>query len=91
MTAEQWVQNVLSSKLNENGDIQLSVDQYVTVSTFCTFFRDCLEDETVIDKYVGLSGDHTFMWGDPSQEYTRTAEKLGYKVFFDQWHEEGLI
>jgi hypothetical protein len=91
MLAEQWVNDTLESKINENGNIQLSESQEVEILTFCVFFRDGIENDTQPDKYVALSGSHTFLWGVPSLEYTRSAEELGYQSFFDQWHEEGVI
>lgn len=88
MNAEQWVNEHLTSKL-DGENIVLSENQTVSVPVFCTFFRGALEDGTKSDKYAALSGGHTFVWN--GEEQTKTADELGYQVFFDQWHEEGLI
>lgn len=90
MNANEWVRDVLATKVK--GDkIVLNENQDVDISIFCTFFKDAIEDNTQSNKYQALSGSHTFMWGDPPQEYTRTAAELGYQTFFDVWHSEGLI
>jgi hypothetical protein len=88
MNAEQWVEETLNKKIKDRFII-LNDEQQVEVTTFCIFFRTAIEDESKTDKYVSLSGTHTFIWND--QEVIRTAEELGYQTFFDQWHDEGII
>lgn len=90
MVAEEWIRSQLSSKV-VGDNITLAENTGVSISTFCTFFRAAIEDETKPDKYVALSGSHTFLWGNPPQEHTKTAAQLGYQPYFDQWHVEGLI
>jgi hypothetical protein len=41
--------------------------------------------------YDALSGAHTFHWGEPSQEYTKTALELGYQKYFDVWLSQGIL
>jgi hypothetical protein len=90
MTAEDWVTTTLSSKVEED-QIRLDEVQTVPITVFCNFFRVAIEDDLQTDKYLALSGSHTFNWGDPPMEYTETAEELGYQHFFDKWHDEGII
>ena len=67
-------------KLNEFSDVEKSI--------FETFFGDCAGNSV---SYACMSGSHTFMWGDPPREYTRTAEELGYLGFFDTWLQLGIL
>lgn len=97
MTAEQWVHTTLASKIvpYPSGDvIQLTETQAVEVTTFCQIFRTAIEDDSQPDKYVALSGSHTFLWpmDDPNATLvTRTSAEMGYQPYFDQWHAEGLF
>ncbi len=90
MTAEQWINETLQSKI-EGDVIRLNEQQTVLISTFCTFFRSSIEDNSKPDKYEALSGVQTFLWGEPQQEYNMTGGQLGYQPFLDEWHNEGLI
>jgi len=78
------------NNLIDSGDnIILSEFSGVTKSTFETFFGDCAGENCC--SYACLSGSHTFLWGDPPQEYTRTAEELGYQQYFDTWLQLGIL
>ncbi|MCE4050945.1 MULTISPECIES: hypothetical protein [Bacillaceae] len=57
----------------------------VDVNTFETLFGDAKGNPT----YEALSGTHTFKLGD--ENYTMTAEEMGYQKYFDQWKEKGLF
>lgn len=88
MTAEQWIINNIPTKIEED-TIRLNEYSTVPIATFCTFFRDSLEDETVTDMYQALCGPHTFTWG--GQQITRTGIELGYQPTFDQWRIEQVF
>jgi len=85
--------NELITKLKENklidsmGNIILEKTeqqtQVVDIVTFNIFFGD--KPPT----YENLIGTHTFVWN--GETLTRTAEELGYKKYFDQWKELGII
>lgn len=96
MEAIQWIDERLSTKIyeDENGkSLVLNVDgdrtSLVQVSVFITFFGASIEDDTKTDKYLALLGPQTFVWS--GETLTRTGVELGYKEYFDAWHEEGLI
>lgn len=57
----------------------------VDVNTFERLFRDVEENPT----YEALSSSHTFIFEDT--QYTKTAEEMGYQMYFDQWKEQGLF
>jgi len=85
--------NELITKLKENklidsmGNIILEKTeqqtQVVDIVTFNIFFGD--KPPT----YENLIGTHTFVWN--GETLTRSAEELGYKKYFDQWKELGII
>ena len=85
----------LYPKLEENNlidsqdDIILSEFSSVPKSTFEIFFGDCAGENCC--NYACMSGSHTFLWGDPPQEYTRTATELGYQTYFDEWLQLGIL
>lgn len=94
MRANEWVQAVLSPFLLERrGQMHIQIDQHQTVPVdmFCRIFGGALEDDSQPDKYVALSGPHTFEWGGPPQTITKTAAELGYQEHFDRWHAEGRM
>lgn len=64
----------------ENGN-KTSVD----VNTFEILFEGVKGNPT----YEALSETHTFKLGD--EQYTMTAEEMGYQKYFDQWKERGLF
>lgn len=81
-----------SGSIDESGNIILAIYsdgfvQAVSKERFQIFFGDVADNPT----YERLSGSHTFMWGDPIKEYTRTAEQLGYQEYFDEWKELGIL
>ena len=49
--------------------------QTVNKDIFLVFFGDVSESPT----YEALSGNHTFLWGDPPQSLTYNATQLGYQ------------
>ncbi|GEM_PF-3717010 len=57
----------------------------VDVNTFETLFSDVEGNPT----YENLSGTHTFIL--EGNQYTMTAEEMGYQKYFDQWKEKGLL
>jgi hypothetical protein len=80
---DELIQRLDQVGLIENEEIILDDNQRVPVSTFRIFFGD--KEPT----YENLSGYHTFAWGE--ETITRTAEDLGYKVYFDQWRGLDII
>ncbi|MCO1599811.1 hypothetical protein [Desulfosporosinus nitroreducens] len=77
--------------IDSNGNIILDENQCVEQQTFTIFFGDIFNDPSITDKYVALSGEISFQWGDPQQIITTTSESMGYQQFFDQWHQLGII
>lgn len=59
----------------------------VSKEVFLIFFGDVADNPT----HARLSGSHTFMWGNPSASYTRTAAQLGYQGCFDEWLSLGIL
>lgn len=88
MTAEQWLQANVPNKIE--GDILRTMPDITTpIATFCTFFRDSLEDPEITDLYAALLGPHDFTWG--GNPVTYTGEQLGYKPVFDLWRLEQVF
>lgn len=58
---------------------------FVSKEVFETFFGDVLDSPT----YKNLSGTHTYNWYGVQE--TKTAEELGYQIYFDEWKAQGII
>lgn len=77
-----------ANKINGDKIILFSDDdRMITVSkgVFETFFGNVLDNPT----YKNLSGSHTYIW--LGEEETKTAEELGYQIYFDEWKREGIL
>jgi hypothetical protein len=85
--ATEWVNTTLANHI-VGSFILLDDTQFVSIADFCDIFRNSIESNNT-DKYAALSGVQTFM--RDGIEHTATADELGYQVFFDAWHTEGII
>lgn len=85
--------NELIIKLKENnlvdsqGNIILEKTEQQTQSVDTVTFNIFFGDKPIT--YANLIGNHTFVWAEKT--LTRNATELGYKKYFDQWKELGII